>query len=88
MIKVLLTNRFHKNLKKISKTHHAMFKKKFELFRNNPNDASLRTHQLSGRMKKYFAFSVDYSLRVVFQKVDAKTILFVSLGSHDDVYKD
>jgi len=35
------------------------FWQKLEIFQNNPFDASLRSHKLSGKLKELWSFSVD-----------------------------
>jgi mRNA-degrading endonuclease YafQ of YafQ-DinJ toxin-antitoxin module len=61
---------------------------RLELFMNNPYDAVLKTHKLSGKLKGLYAFSVEYDVRVVFyftKDKPAKAVL-VDIGSHDEVY--
>ena len=42
---------------------------------------SLKVHPLHGRLKNYYAFSLTYGLRVVFQKKDNE-ILLVNIKLH------
>ena len=55
------------------------------------NDARLKTHHLSGKLKGLFACSCGYDCRIVFAKerdAKAKTdvLLLLNIGSHDEVY--
>ena len=61
---------------------------RLELFVNDPFDASLKTHKLSGKLKDLWSFSIEYDLRVIFYftKDKPKRAIFVDIGTHDDVY--
>lgn len=53
----------------------------------NPFDARLRTHKLSGRLKDAWAFSVEEDVRVVFTFEENRSkALFFDIGTHDEVY--
>lgn len=88
MNKIYVSKRFQKTLKKLSTSSDQQLKKKLELFHQDPEHPSLRVHTLSGKMKGYYAFSINYSLRVVFQKTNTKTFLLISVGSHNAVYRE
>jgi mRNA-degrading endonuclease YafQ of YafQ-DinJ toxin-antitoxin module len=62
------------------------FWQKLEQFTTDPFDPSLKTHKLSGRLKEYWSFSVDYDGRVLFYFTDDEKAVFVDFGSHDEVY--
>jgi len=64
------------------------FKNSLAIFINDPFDARLKTHKLSGKLKELWSFSVTYSQRIVFYfsaDKPAKAV-FVDIGSHDEVY--
>jgi mRNA-degrading endonuclease YafQ of YafQ-DinJ toxin-antitoxin module len=61
--------------KKILK--NASLKLKFE----DPFNTKLKTHKLSGTLKDFWAFSVDYDCRVIYKFLKA-----IDIGSHDEVY--
>ena len=54
-------------------------------FAADPKDPLLRTHELTGDLEGYWAFSVDDDLRVLF-RWDGDAAFLVNLGSHDQVY--
>jgi toxin HigB-1 len=62
------------------------FKQKIKLFQNNPFETSLRTHKLSGRLSELWSFSVEYDLRIVFYFADENKVVFIDIGTHDEVY--
>ena len=66
--------------------HEERFWEKLELFKNNPFEATLKTHKLSGKLKDYWSFSVEYDLRVIFYFVDSESVVFIDIGTHKEVY--
>jgi addiction module RelE/StbE family toxin len=62
------------------------FRVKLEIFRGNPFEANLKTHKLSGKLKDYWSFSVEYDLRIIFYFAEDEKVFFVDIGSHKEVY--
>jgi mRNA-degrading endonuclease YafQ of YafQ-DinJ toxin-antitoxin module len=62
------------------------FGKKLKQFTLDPFDPSLKTHKLSGKLKEYWSFSVDYDARVLFYFTEDEKAVFVDIGSCDEVY--
>ena len=62
------------------------FFERLEIFQNNPFDQRLRTHKLSGRLKDLWSFTIEYDLRVVFSFLEGERVLFVDIGTHEEVY--
>lgn len=59
------------------------------LLEEDAHHPKLKTHKLKGQLKEYWASSVAYDLRIVFQikiEDDQEIILLHSIGTHDDVY--
>ena len=66
--------------------YEARFWNKLELFVKNPYDPQLRTHKLTGELNNLWSFSVEYDCRVIFRFLEKDNILFVDIGTHDEVY--
>ncbi|KJH73669.1 type II toxin-antitoxin system RelE/ParE family toxin [Aliterella atlantica] len=64
----------------------ARFWQKLELFTVDPFAPSLKTHRLSGKLKEFWSFSLDYDQRVLFYFTEDGKAVFVDIGSHDEVY--
>ncbi len=64
----------------------ARFWQKLEQFTVDPFDPSLKTHKLSGKLKEFWSFSVDYDERVLFYFTEGEKAVLVDIGSHDEVY--
>lgn len=89
MVKIEFHSSFQRAYKKKVSSgtdRHARFRSKLEIFTQDPFEPSLKTHKLSGKLKDYWSFSVEYDLRVVFYFEDDETAVFVDIGTHDEVY--
>lgn len=80
------TSRFIKELKKLSREKQKLAIQRESYFRKNPFDPRLKTHKLSGKLQRYWAFSLTYSDRVLFSFIHQNEVIFYKIGSHD-VYK-
>jgi mRNA-degrading endonuclease YafQ of YafQ-DinJ toxin-antitoxin module len=49
-------------------------------------DKRLKTHRLKGNLKNYYAFSINYSNRIVFKIIEEDSVYFIEIGSHDECY--
>ena len=56
------------------------------IFRTNPFDPRLKTHKLSGALRNYWAFWIDYKYRIIFSFIDTGTVRFHIVGDHS-IYK-
>jgi mRNA-degrading endonuclease YafQ of YafQ-DinJ toxin-antitoxin module len=77
---------FSKYKNKLSDTDRRRLKRQFEIFKEDIFDKRLRTHKLKGTLSEYYAFSINYSDRIVFKILDDGGVFLVDLGSHDEVY--
>ena len=65
-----------------------LFWERVQIFIENPFDARLKTHKLSGKLDGLSSFSVAYDIRVVFYFTKEKPTkaVFVDIGNHNEVY--
>lgn len=77
---------FHKRIKSTEIENE--FWNRLEIFINDPFEAKLKTHKLSGKLKDLWSFSIEYDLRVVFYFTNdkPKRAVFVDIGTHNEVY--
>jgi len=80
---VRVTNLFEKHYRKLSKRVKEEAKKRELIFRENPFDATLRTHKLHGIDKEAYAFWISHSSRIKFIFLDEERVLFLDIGTHD-----
>ncbi|MEY4440551.1 MAG: Bacterial toxin of type toxin-antitoxin system, YafQ [Candidatus Parcubacteria bacterium] len=81
-MKVAYHPNFIKQFKKLSSVLQIEVKEKIEIFEENYLHHSLKTHKLHGRFKKDYAFSVNYSYRIIF-RIFKDEALFLEIGTHD-----
>jgi addiction module RelE/StbE family toxin len=89
MIRVSWDDGFKKSYRKQTARNRELadrFAQNVELLCKDPHTPQLRTHKLSGKLRDCWAFSCGYDVRVVFRFIDAKHILLIDFGSHDEVY--
>lgn len=89
MTKISFSADFIRSLKKLSRKQPEAIPSLIEkilLFNNHINHPSLKLHKLSGNLKEHWAFSIDYDLRIIFRYTPDRNILFIDIGSHDEVY--
>ena len=81
-MKILYTSKFRTSYKKLPSSIKNEAEEKEKLFRKDPFDPILKTHKLTGKFKGFWSFSIDFKHRIIFELVDAQTIWFHSVGTH------
>ena len=81
-MKIFLAPQFEKNYRKLPHHIQLLLQKKEKEFRKNPRSPSLKMHKLSGKLKDFFSFSINYSYRVVFRFMDKENVIFYDVGTH------
>lgn len=76
---------FRKSFLDLPKEVQKAAKRKIIVFKNNPFTTSLRTHKLSGKLKKHWSFSVKGQYRIIFV-FEKNHAIFLDIGPHD-IYK-
>ena len=85
-MKILYSSKFASKYKKLSPEVKLVMRKKQELFFKNPFDPKLKTHKLTGKLKYFWAFSIDNKHRIIFEFLGENVIQLHSVGTHD-IYK-
>ena len=78
--------KFYRWYKKLPKDIKIFAEKQEKIFRKSPFDSRLKTHKLSGPLRKYWAFSINSDYRIIFSFVDYQKVRFHLVGDHK-VYK-
>ena len=81
-MKIYYSSKFAKEYKKLPLKLKTIAEKKELIFRQNPFDSRLKTHRLTGKLKNFWSFSLDFRHRIIFEIVDEKTIWFHAVGTH------
>ncbi len=82
----ILSKKFEKDFAKLPKTTKVKAIDVFERFVINPDDVSLRKHELTGRLKDHFSINITGDIRVVYVYVQSELVQFVAIGSHSKLY--
>lgn len=59
--------------------------KAIDLLKKDAFHPSLKTHKLHGELKDFYACSVGYDRRIIFEFVKDNIVL-LAFGSHDQIY--
>ncbi len=88
MHEIYLTKIFERRAKIFLEKHPELEKEleiKLDYLICNPFSPSLKTHKLSGKLKKHWAFSLTYEYRILFI-MEGNKIYLTNIGSHDEIY--
>lgn len=80
---IYYSSKFAKEYKRLSLRVKLLAEKKENLFRKNPFAPALKTHKLTGKLKEYYSFSIDYQYRIIFEFRNDGIIWFHSIGTHE-----
>ena len=84
-MRLAFTPRLGRRARKLTALQRALLRAALRRFAVDLRDPVLRSHRLRGELDGYWAFTVDYDLRVLFRR-DGDVATLVSLGTHDEVY--
>ena len=91
MYSLVWTESFLRTAKKFFKKHpdlKPVFEDVAGKLQENPENPSLKFHQLKGTHKGEASVSLTYSCRIIITvKVTEKEIFLLDIGGHDEVYK-
>lgn len=80
---------FIKQLKKINVRIRKCFLKQIYIFQINPNDESLRNHELHGEWKGHRSINITADWRALYEEIHEGQELvayFSYIGTHKDLY--
>lgn len=81
-MKILYSSKFKREYKNLPKELKLIAEEKEEIFRDNHFDSRLNTHKLFGRLKDFWAFSIKYKFRIIFEFTKKDEVWFHSVGDH------
>lgn len=79
---ILYSSHFSRSLKKLPRSLQPEVTKAEQRFRHDCFDTGLRTHQLKGKHKNLWSFSITYKHRLVFQFLSNDVVYFIDIGNH------
>lgn len=83
---IRISPKFEKKYRRLPEIIKEEAKEKEFLFRKNPFNPQFKTHKLSGKNKECWAFWITYSCRIKFIFLSDGEVLFLDVGTHDEVY--
>ena len=81
-MKIIYSTKFAREYKRLSRQLKEAAEKQEKIFRKNPFDPGLKTHKLTGKLKAFWAFSIDHKYRIIFEFAKTNEVWFLSVGSH------
>lgn len=82
-MRILYVEKFKREYRKLPKDIQEFAEKKERLFRKDPFNPQLKIHKLHGVLKGFWAFSINYRYRIIFDFKDKDIVRFYSVGDHD-----
>ena len=87
-MKIRFAKTFHKGMRKLSEKNQIRVHAALRVFESDPFAPSLRNHKLQGMKRNMHSISAGYDLRLVYSEKDGHVlVLFIDVGSHDEVYR-
>lgn len=81
-MKIIYSSKFAKEYRKLPVRVKIKAEKCETIFRKNPRSPGFKTHKLKGVLSDFYAYSVDYQYRIVFEFKDNNVFWFHSVGTH------
>lgn len=85
-MEIHISSLFERRFKKLPREIKQKAVAREKIFVVNPFDSRLGTHKLHGEKRDEWAYSVDYSYRIVFIFLENNAVLYLNIGTHDELY--
>ncbi len=86
-MRIRFTEEFKQRYNQLPRILQKKADKQQRLFRSNPFHPSLNTEKLAPKSREVWTFRVDRKYRIAFRFIDGDTILALTVGPHDWIYK-
>jgi addiction module RelE/StbE family toxin len=86
-MKIRFQKSFTEQFSRLSKPQKQLVKDALEFFGDDPMHDSLRNHPLKRDWSKYRSITADDDLRLHYRVIGEDIVLFVAVGSHDELYR-
>lgn len=85
-MEIFTTPKFDRRYRKLPIHIKLKAEQKGDMFAQNVHDPRLETHKLHGKDRECWAYSIDQNYRVKFIFKEDGNILYINVGTHDEVY--
>jgi len=86
-MKIFLQRNFKKQYGKLTPGQQKRFRERRDLFVENPFHPILNNHRLLGKYKGFRSINVTGDLRVIFEELDDKKVVFHIIDTHSNLYR-
>ncbi len=83
MIDILFTEKFIKMVRELESSLRDDVYARVNELRDEKNHQQFKVHKLHGKYKNFYGFSVNYRIRIVFEKLSSKKFLLHIVGGHE-----
>jgi addiction module RelE/StbE family toxin len=80
------SKKFKKQYEKLQPKLQQKTKNAISLWSVNPTDDSLRLHQLSGKLKRFYSIDITGDVRALYEVIDDEIYLYQMVGTHSQLY--
>ncbi|MEK9185798.1 MAG: type II toxin-antitoxin system RelE/ParE family toxin [Patescibacteria group bacterium] len=87
MLQVTITEEFSKRYALLPVKIQKKAEKQERMFKQNPFYPSLHTEKLEPKNREIWSFRIDKNYRVFFRFIENNTVIFLTVGPHDWIYK-
>ena len=82
-MRIWYSTKFERLYSKLPKEVKKLAEAREKIFLADPFDSRLKTHKLHGRFLGFFAFSLNYKYRIIFDFYKDTVVRFHVVGLHD-----
>lgn len=83
---IIFHKHFEKRYSKLSQKVKESFKKRRDIFIDDPENLILGIHMLHGEYGDYLSFNITGDIRVIYKEIKKDTFVFIDIGSHSELY--
>lgn len=79
---IFYTSHFARAMRRLPRDLKFLVAERECIFRENCFDRRLKTHQLKGKLKGFWSFSLTHAHRVLFQFTEDEVAVFIDIGDY------
>jgi addiction module RelE/StbE family toxin len=85
-MRVRFSQRFVKQLAKLTRSQQRAAYTRIDLLLINPDDPILRRHRLAGPLRHLYSIDISGDIRALYQVIDGEAVIFQLIGTHSSLY--
>ena len=84
---ILFSKKFKKQFRKLPKRTQLRVGERIKLFTTDSQNPLLNNHKLQGKQSNYSSINISGDIRALYENLDKKKVLFVTIGTHSELYQ-